>query len=155
MSPNCPLVLHKYQRDLNSVLEAVRKVWLEWIICSYTHGTCMWSSIYIHIKHPYIHPTETIVYLVSHELLVMVQPLMPSGSLKDMIYKVYIIKIVGCFISIAFVCIVYTCLEMFVASCDWLSKDDSKLNMYPFRPIHWLTGQTSMLIVVSHWLQIR
>lgn len=40
-------------------------------------------------QHPYLHSIEMVDYLVDHQLLVMVQPLIQSGSLKDMIYKVY------------------------------------------------------------------
>ena len=41
------------------------------------------------MQHPYLHPIEVVDYLVDHQLLVMVQPLVHSGSLKDMIYKVH------------------------------------------------------------------
>ena len=40
------------------------------------------------MQYPYLHPIEHLEYLVDHQLLVMVQPLIHSGSLKDMIYKV-------------------------------------------------------------------
>ena len=40
------------------------------------------------MQHPYLHPIEELDYLVDHQLLVMVQPFIHSGSLKDMIYKV-------------------------------------------------------------------
>ena len=40
------------------------------------------------MQHPYLHPIEQVEFLVDHQLLVMVQPFVPSGSLKDLIYKV-------------------------------------------------------------------
>ena len=49
---------------------------------------CEYNNFITSMQHPYLHTIERVEYLASHELLVIVQPLMPLGSLKDMIYKV-------------------------------------------------------------------